>query len=73
MAMPNCPVKTGASSRANLLPAQVLVLRHWQLHLPQLAIALTIDLFAPLSTLLFWAAAIKTRARKLSAGIGELQ
>jgi hypothetical protein len=61
------------AGRANLAPAQALVLKHWQLHLPQLAIALAIDLFAPLSTLLFWAAAIKRRARKLPAGIGELK
>jgi hypothetical protein len=49
------------ADRATLAPAQVLVLKHWQLHLPQLALALAIDLFAPLSTLLFWAAAIKAR------------
>lgn len=61
------------AGRANLSPAQVLVLKHWQLHLPQLALALAIDLSAPLSTLLFWAAAFKARARKLSAEIGELQ
>jgi hypothetical protein len=61
------------AGRANPSPAQVVVLKHWQLHLPQLAIALAIDLFAPLSTLLFWAAAIKARARELPAGIGELK
>jgi hypothetical protein len=52
------------AGRATLKPAQVLVLQHWQLHLPQLALALAIDLFAPLSTLLFWAAAIRARARR---------
>lgn len=52
------------AGRATLKPAQVLVLAHWQLHLPQLALALAIDLFAPLSTLLFWAAAIRARARR---------
>lgn len=51
------------AGRAKLLPAQVLVLEHWRLHLPQLALALAIDLFAPLSTLLFWAAAIKARTQ----------
>ena len=35
----------------------------WKLHLPQLAISACIDLFAPLSTLLFWAAAIRARRR----------
>ncbi|MHC0054154.1 hypothetical protein [Actibacterium sp. D379-3] len=61
------------AGRATLKPAQVLVLEHWRLHLPQLAIALAIDLFAPLSTLLFWAAAIKARARKVTLQAGEFQ
>lgn len=61
------------AGRATLSPAQVLVLEHWKLHLPQLAIALAIDLFAPLSTLLFLAAAIKARARKTSTFKGEFQ
>lgn len=61
------------AGRATLKPAQVLVLEHWKLHLPQLAIALAIDLFAPLSTLLFWAAAIKARARKTTIKAGEFQ
>jgi hypothetical protein len=51
------------AGRAALFPAQVLVLRHWHLHLPQLALALAVDLFAPLSTLLFWAAAIRIRSQ----------
>ena len=54
--------------RASLAPAQVLVLKHWRLHLPQLALALVIDLFAPLSTLLFWAAAIKARRVRRKSG-----
>lgn len=49
--------------RAIIKPSQTLVLEHWKLHLPQLAIAASIDLFAPLSTLLFWAAAIRARRR----------
>ena len=52
------------AGRAQLLPPQILVLRYWQYHLPQLALALAIDLFAPLSIVLFWAAAIKARARR---------
>lgn len=64
---------TPKAGRATLKPAQVLVLEHWQLHLPQLAIALAIDLFAPLSTLLFWAAAIKARARQFPMHQGEFQ
>lgn len=52
-----------SAGRAKLMPAQVLVLAHWKLHLPQLALALAIDLFAPLSTLLFWAAAIRAGSR----------
>lgn len=51
--------------RAIIKPSQTLVLEHWKLHLPQLAIAASIDLFAPLSTLLFWAAAIRARRRNL--------
>lgn len=51
------------AGRAKLLPAQVLVLKHWHMHLPQLALALAVDLFAPLSTLLFLAAAIRVRTR----------
>ena len=47
--------------RAVIKPSQTLVLEHWKLHLPQLAISACIDLFAPLSTLLFWAAAIRAR------------
>lgn len=54
--------------RATLLPAQVLVLAYWRLHLPQLALALAIDLFAPLSTLLFWAAAMKARKHRKGEG-----
>ncbi|MEL6570965.1 MAG: hypothetical protein AAFQ64_04860 [Pseudomonadota bacterium] len=61
------------AGRATLKPAQVLVLEHWRLHLPQLAIAMAIDLFAPLSTLLFWAAAIRARARKLPTKRGKPQ
>ncbi|QEW21469.1 hypothetical protein LA6_003680 [Marinibacterium anthonyi] len=61
------------ADRANLSPAQVVVLKHWTLHLPQLALALAIDLFAPLSTLLFAGAAIKSRARKFSIHTGEFQ
>lgn len=49
--------------RAIIKPSQTLVLEHWKLHLPQLAISACIDLFAPLSTLLFWAAAIRARRR----------
>ena len=49
------------AGRAVLKPAQRLVLDHTLMHLPQLAIALITDLFAPLSTLLFWAAAMKRR------------
>lgn len=49
--------------RAVIKPSQTLVLEHWKLHLPQLAISACIDLFAPLSTLLFWAAAIRARRR----------
>ncbi len=49
--------------RAVIKPSQTLVLEHWRLHLPQLAISACIDLFAPLSTLLFWAAAIRARRR----------
>lgn len=60
-----------ASGRANLIPAQVLVLRHVQLHLPQLALALAIDLFAPLSTLLFLAAAIKSRTVRSAPQKGD--
>lgn len=61
------------AGRATLRPAQLLVLKHWALHLPQLAIALAIDLFAPLSTLLFWAAAFKARARSIHADQGDSQ
>lgn len=50
--------------RAVIKPSQTLVRDHWRLHLPQLAISASIDLFAPLSTLLFWAAAIRVRRRK---------
>lgn len=53
-----------AAGRAYPSPAQVLVLKHWLLHLPQLAIALAIDLQAPLSMVFFWAAAIRERAPK---------
>lgn len=59
------------AGRATLMPAQVLVLAHWRLHLPQLALALAIDLFAPLSTLLFWAAALKARARRKTFSTGD--
>lgn len=52
------------AGRANLKPAQTLVLEHRMLHLPQLTLALAIDLFAPLSTLLFWAAAMRARPSK---------
>lgn len=52
-----------APERASLLPAQILVLKHWLPHIIQLAIALSIDLFGVLSTLLFWAAAIRVRTR----------
>jgi hypothetical protein len=51
------------AGRAKRSPAQDLVFKHWRLHLPQLALAVAIDLFAPLSTLLFWAAAIGRRTR----------
>jgi len=61
------------AGRAGLLPAQVLVLAHWALHLPQLALALAIDLFAPLSTLLFAAAAMKARIRHGQTRTGEKQ
>lgn len=59
------------AGRATLKPAQTLALEHWRLHLPQLALALAVDLFAPLSTLLFWAAAIRSRARRFPRKIGE--
>ncbi len=61
------------AGRATLKPAQIVVLEHWKLHLPQFAIALVIDLFAPLSTLLFWAAAIKARAQKAPISKGKIQ
>jgi len=48
--------------RASIKPPQEIVVLHWKAHLPQLAIAGTIDLFAPLSILLFWAAAMRVRA-----------
>ncbi len=51
------------ATRAQLLPAQELVIKHWDRHLPQLALALACDLFAPLSALLFWAAAMRVRRR----------
>lgn len=60
-----------AAARAELSPAQVLVLKHALLHLPQMAIALVIDLFAPISTLLFWAAALKSRARTVPVKMGD--
>lgn len=50
-------------SRAQLRPAQVLVLSHWSMHLPQLALALVVDLFAPLSAALFFAAALRRKDR----------
>ena len=40
-------------------PIQTLVWMYWDEHLPQLALALIPDLFAPLATLLFWAAGMK--------------
>ncbi|MCA0848110.1 hypothetical protein [Salipiger thiooxidans] len=61
------------AGRASLLPAQVLVLKHWRLHLPQIALALAVDLFAPLSTMLFWAAAIKLRRRGAAFQEGDLK
>jgi len=51
------------ATRAQLLPAQELVIKHWDRHLPQLALALACDMFAPLSALLFWAAAMRVRRR----------
>ncbi len=60
------------AGRAVLKPAQLLVWDHALLHLPQLAIALIIDLFAPLSTLLFWAAAMKRKRRIALNTKGEL-
>jgi len=61
------------AGRASLLPAQVLVLKHWRLHLPQIALALAVDLFAPLSTMLFWAAAIKSRRRGAALQEGDIK
>lgn len=58
------------SGRATIKPAQILVLEHWRLHLPQLAMAMIIDLFAPLSTMLFWAASMRQR-RKITPSNGE--
>lgn len=61
------------ASRAQLLPAQELVIKYWVRHLPQLALALACDLFAPLSALLFWAAAMRVRRRSplVSTQIGR--
>lgn len=54
------------AGRAVIKPSQSLVLQHWKLHLPQLALAASLDLFAPISTLLFWAAAIRARRSRNS-------
>lgn len=51
------------AGRARMSPSQELVLKHWARHLPQLALALACDLFAPLSALLFWAANMRGRRR----------
>ncbi|MEO1324300.1 MAG: hypothetical protein AAFV59_14970 [Pseudomonadota bacterium] len=49
--------------RAELVPPQILVWRYWRQHLPQAALALIIDLYAPISTALFWAAALRPARR----------
>ena len=60
-----------AADRAERVPAQMLVLKFWPLHLPQLAIALVIDLYARLSTLLFLATGLQPRAPRRPTETGE--
>ncbi len=59
------------AGRAVLKPAQDLVWAYASSHLPQMAIALIIDLFAPLSTLLFWASTMKRRGRTTENSEGD--
>ena len=47
--------------RAKLLPAQVVVLKFFEMHLPNLALVVVIDGFPVLSMLLLWAAAMRDR------------
>lgn len=54
------------AGRAIIQPSQRLVLQHWQLHTPQLALAASMDLFAPISALLFWAGAMRARRSRHS-------
>lgn len=50
--------------RTELQPMPVLALRYALLHWPQLALALLVDLFAPLTAVLAWAAQMRRRTQK---------
>ena len=52
--------------RAELIPAPRIVLRYASDHLPQLALAISLDAFGPVSALLFYAAGLRRPRRKTS-------
>lgn len=49
--------------RAELIPATRITLRYAGDHIPQLALAFSLDAFGPLSALLFFAGSLRARRR----------